>query len=176
MADLSRHLEFSADSGFEVMRRSLNALVENRLNELISIPQLQAAAAPANLRSNIAADYLRAGVRRAQLAAADITMTVASSMPDDGGIRERVILVTIGPADSYILTVGAISTAGAGTAVIPDIPSGHVLLGHVRIRAAGGTAFVGGTTATNAAGITTTFTSLNSPVWLLDRIFRSDRP
>lgn len=174
MADLSRHLEFTADSGGEVMRRSLNALVENRLNELISIPQLQAAAAPANLRSNIAADYLRLGLRRAQLAAGDITMTVASSMPDDGGIRERVILVTIGPADSYVLTVGAIATGGS-VAVIPDIPSGHVLLGHVRVRAAGGTAFVGGTTSLAAAGITTTYTPLNSPVWLLDRVFRLER-
>jgi hypothetical protein len=175
MADLSRHLEFTADSGFEVMRRGYNAMIENRLNELVSIPQLQAAAAPANVRSNIAADYVRLGLRRAQLAAGDITMTVASSMPDDGGIRERVILVTIGPADSYVLTVGAISTAGAGTAVIPDIPSGHVLLGHVRVRAAGGTAFVGGTTSLAAAGITTTYTPLNAPVWLLDRVFRLER-
>lgn len=175
MADLSRHLEFTADSGFEVMRRGYNALIENRLNELISQPQLQAAAAPANLRSNIAADYLRLGVRRAQLAAADITMTTASSMPDDGGIRERVILVTINASDAYALTVGAIATAGS-TAVIPDIPAGNVLLGHVRIRAAAGTAFVGGTTSLAAAGITTTYTPLNAPVWLLDRIFRSDRP
>jgi hypothetical protein len=176
MADVRRHLEFSNDSGFETMRIALNALVESTLNELISIPQLQAAAAPANLRSNIAADYVRLGLRRAQLAAADIAMTVASSMPDDGGIRERVILVTINASDAYALTVGAISTAGAGTAVIPEIPSGNVLLGHVRIRAAAGTAFVGGTTATNAANITTTFTSLNAPVWLLDRILRADRP
>lgn len=174
MPDLIRHLEFTADSGGEVMRRALNALVENRLNELISIPQLQAAAAPANLRSNIAMDYLRLGLRRAQLAAGDITMTVASSMPDDGGIRERVILVTINASDALALTVGAVATGGS-TAVIPDIPSGNVLLGHVRIRVAGGTAFVGGTTSLAAGGVTTTYTPLNAPVWLLDRVFRAER-
>lgn len=175
MADVRRHLEFSADSGFETMRIGYNALIENRLNELISAPTLQAAAAPANLRSNVAVDYTRSGLRRAQLAAADITMTTASSMPDDGTIRELVILVTIGPADSYVLVVGAIARNGS-IAVIPDIPSGHVLLGHVRIRALAGTAFVGGTTATNAANITTTFTPLNAPVWLLDRVLRAERP
>jgi hypothetical protein len=175
MSDFSRHLEFDRTSGLEVMRVTANAVSEWVQGHALTAPVLQAAAAPANLRSNASVDYFRAGLRRATLAAADIPVTVASSMPDDGGVREEVVLVVINSADAYALIVSPIARNGT-TAVIPDIPAGFVLLGHVRIRAAGGTAFVGGTTSLAAAGITTTFTPLNAPVWLLDRVLRAERP
>ena len=66
---------------------------------------------------------------------------------------------------SNAAVAGTVATNGE-TPTIPDLPEGGVLLGHVLIAAAAGTAYTADSTLLDAANITTTFTNALVPYWM----------
>ncbi len=164
ITEASRTPTFMSDSLEEVMRAAIVGLQERALNYVTTLlPALVIGTGSlADIRVNVAIDYVRDGVRRAQKAVGEVSVPAGASMPNDGTAREVVVLVYIDENDAYVALAGVVATDGE-TAVIPDLPAGCVQLGHVRIAAAAGTAYVADTTLLNAAGLTVTYTNLVVP-------------
>lgn len=149
---------FQTDSLEELMRQAIVDLQERQLNYVTTVsPALViGTTSAADIRINAAVDYVRDGQRRTQKAAAEIDVPAGATMADDGTNREVVVLVYIDTSDAFTALAGEVATGGA-TATIPQLPTGCVQLGYVRIAAAAGTAYTANSTLLSAAGITDTF-------------------
>lgn len=166
---LYRHPEFMTDSLHETMRLAIVALQERALNYVLTVsPALViGSGSAADIRINAAIDYVRDGVRRTQKAAAEVDVPSGATMADDGTAREVYVLVYINTSDAFAALAGTVATGGEA-AEIPELPTGCVQLGYVKIAAASGTAFTANSTLLSAVGITDTYTDALVPVqnWL----------
>lgn len=159
-----RHPEFMTNSLFETMRLQLIALQQFHLNCVLTHDTALVIGTTSNLdiRVNVAVNYVRDAIRRTPLAAQEIDVPAGATMANDGTARQVVVLVYISATDVLTALASPIARSGA-TAVIPQLPTGCVQLGYVRIAAAAGTAYTANTTALNAAGLTTTFVNALVP-------------
>lgn len=156
--------DFTTDSLIEVMRAQIVALQELALNYVLTVaPALTiGSSSKADIRVNVAVDYVRDGQRRTQKAAAEVDVPAGATMADDGTARQVCVLVYIDTSDNFTALAGTVATGGA-TATVPSLPAGCVQLGYARIAAAAGTAFTANTTLLDAANITTTFVNELTP-------------
>lgn len=75
-------------------------------------------------------------------------------------VQEAVYLLSVDSAGTVTVTMGDVST-GAGTALIPEVPSGDTPMGYLRLAvAAGSTDFNATTDDLDAAHLTDTYVSL----------------
>lgn len=119
----------------------------------------------ADIRVNVAVDYVRDGQRRTQKAAGEVNVPAGATMADDGTARSVNVLVYIGTDDAYTALAGDVARAGA-TPNIPALPAGCVQLGYVTIAAAAGTAFTADSTLLDASNITATFVNQLVPTMI----------
>jgi hypothetical protein len=155
-----KHPEFSVDSMLEEMRQAILDTQAHLMNRVVTTnPALViGSGSKAKIRVNVAIDYLRDGIRRTQIAAAEITIPAGATMTDDSTARSVYVVCYIDASDALAAVVGTVAHSG-NTPTIPALPAGCVQLGHVTIAAASGTAFTAGTTFLDAAGITATYTN-----------------
>ena len=124
-------------------------------------------ASSAVIATTTAFGYKIDGQIYAALAAADLTaLTTANNVADT---YTNAITISIKPAGTIVYTMGtailtATITANATGSLFPEanlasVPAGQALVGYVIIKNAigSGTAFVGGTTALDASGVTVTY-------------------
>ncbi len=160
---VSKTPDFQTDSLQEVMRQQIVALTAYQENRLTSNADLAiGSSSTADIRVNAAVNYVRDGIQRAQISAAEVNVPAGATMANDGTAREVVVLVYVNTSDALTALAGTIATGGA-TASIPLLPAGCVQIGYVRIQAAAGTAYTADSTALNAANITSTFVDCPVP-------------
>jgi hypothetical protein len=159
-----RHPEFMTDSMYEAIRLQVIALQQHASNRVTTTsPALViGTGSAADIRINVAIDYIRDGIRRAQKAAAEVDVPAGATMANDGTARAVYVLVYINSADAFAALAGTIATGGAA-AVVPDLPAGGVQLGHVLIEATAGTVYTANSTLLSAVGITDTYTNATVP-------------
>lgn len=153
-----RHPEFMVDSLFETMRLQIVAMQQFLINRVTTAgPALViGTTSAADIRINVAIDYIRDGRKRTQKAAAEVDVPSGATMADDGSDRSVVVLVYINTSDAFAALAGTVAVGGA-TPTIPELPTGCVQLGYVTIAAAAGTAFTANSTLLSAVGITDTY-------------------
>lgn len=170
MLTIRKRLSFTYDSDLEVLRQQMNlltALAENHTNSDPGLAIGTADAADILIANTVA--YVRAGEVRASKASAEVAITAAATMPNDGTVRSVIVAVVIDAADNFATIAGAVARNGV-TPPFPVIPVGNVLLGYVTIAAAAGTAFTPGTTLLSAVGITDTYVDAIRPTWALAQL------
>jgi hypothetical protein len=165
-----RHPEFATNSLFETMRLQIVALQAHLTHRVTTAAPALVIGTASNLdiRVNVAIDYIRDAVRRAQLAVGELDVPAAATMASEAVARQVVVLVFINAADAYAAIVSPIARGGA-LAVVPRLPVGCVQLGFVRIAVTANNVYTANTTALNAAALTVTY--VNSTVaeqnWLV---------
>lgn len=102
--------------------------------------------------------YLNGGVPKSKTTAeVAFTATTHDIAPHATLVQEAMYLLTLAADGTPTLTMGAIAT-GAGTAVLPEIPSGGTPIGAVRVAvAAGATPFDASSDNLSAGHITDTY-------------------
>lgn len=157
-----KHPEYMADSLHDTVRLQVIALTTFQSNRLTSNADLAiGTTSKADIRVNAAVNYVRDGIQRAQISAAEVNIPSGATMADDGTAREVVVVVYVNASDALAALAGTIATGGE-TAEVPLLPDGGVQIGYVRIAAAAGTVFTADTTLLDAANITATF--VDNPV------------
>lgn len=176
MTDYQRPREFSKESMFDVMRRVTNAAAEWMRNAASSSGGLTiGSSSKPKVKVANTVNYRRLGVVRSGLTTAEVVVPAGASMPDDGTVRSVRVYITISSSDAFAARAGSVYNNGA-TPPYHAVPSGEVLVGHVLIVAAAGTAYTAGSTNLDAAGLTVTYSDEQSPSWMLDRVLRNGSP
>jgi hypothetical protein len=92
------------------------------------------------------------------------TATTHDIAANASSVQEACYLLTLVADGTPTITMGTVST-GAGTALLPSVPSGGTPIGFVRIAvAAGSTIFDATSDDLDAAHLTTTYVNLGGPV------------
>lgn len=112
----------------------------------------------ATVKTAATVTYVRAGVFYTKAAfVVAFTPTKHDIAADAAAVQEALFLLTLNEQDAPTLTMGTIAS-GAGTALSPATPAGHVVVGAVRVAvAAGAVDFDAGTDLLSAAHITDTY-------------------
>ena len=170
MLTIRRRLSFSTQSDLEVLRQQLNLQANLAENHALTNPGLAiGSSSKADVLVANTVEYVRAGRRRADKTTAEVNITADATMADDGTVRSVGVLVVINGSDAFATVAGPVVSNG-GSAVLPDVPVGSVLLGYVTISAAAGTSYTPDSTLLDAAGITATFVSDIRPTWKIARL------
>jgi len=90
-------------------------------------------------------------------AAADMAALVGTIPASKFGL----FVFSINASGTLVTTPGTLNGAAIGDLVFPTIPSGNVVIGFIVVQNGSASAFTGGTTALDAANITTTY--VNTP-------------
>lgn len=149
-------------SEIEALRVRVNRLLFHALNRVLGNPGLAiGTSSKKKVKVVTATPYVLNGALGTVSSSTEVAFTATTmDIPANAGaVQEAVYLLTVNTGGTPTLTMGAIAS-GAGNAVIPDVPTGHVLLGYVRIAVdAGSTPFDATSDDLDAAHLTVTYTN-----------------